>query len=674
MEYVDLNLHVTPGADGKFNVSAKTEDLGGLDTEMELPVQLEELAGFVFGVAESLREARVVGSEDSSEGVPSDPEARKAKIREFGARLYSSLIQGEIQSLLDKLGVLHGSPDTGIRIRLSMDLSRDGMKEVASLPWELITKEGSNVPLVLSKQTVLVRSLSVPQPTEPAPFEPPLRILVVSANPKDTQRLDLSEERERIQRTWGKLPGVRVEFAGPTYDSVREYLAGEDPHVVHFMGHGEFDAERGGTLLFEDENGNADFVGGDRLQILFSDETRLQLVFLNACKTAADRNSESLDPFAGVAASLIQIGVTAVVAMQFPISDDAAVKFSDTFYKHIAAGDPVDTAVAHARRALYGAKKTEWVTPVLFMRSKDGRIFDKKAAAAAPEPDAPPTVFLAATADSLRRHYRQIAAGLEADGIKVLDPIPEPYEATAHEAAVRAAVKSADLCVHLLGDRPGEAVEDDDQRTYPLEQLRIALESARSQLVLMPEQFDVDTIEDAKYREVLKSLAARSRDPNRMEFMKIGAPQMLDEVRLKIQKLKVHKPSLSAACIDLHSSDLAHATDLIDYLTQREVAPLMQPSTESTPTEVMDAFISNLKTAPLLLVVFGNAPREWVIGRLLWAQRQKLLKNLDTEICVFATGSDKAPDQLQFSDFKTVSGIGGLDPAEIDALIAAATQ
>lgn len=604
---------------------------------------------------------------------PPDPNQQKAQVRDFGARLYTSLIHGEVQSLLDKtLGGLQGRRDVGIRIRLSMDLSSAGMADVASLPWELIAKDGSSVPLVLSKQTVLVRSLSVPQPTEPAPFEPPLRILVISANPKNTRQLDLSEERRRIESTWGALAGVRVDFAGPTYDDVRAYLADEDPHVIHFMGHGEYDAERGGSLILEDSNGDADFVDGERLQILFGDEKRLRLVFLNACKTATDRSSESLDPFAGVAASLIKIGVTAVVAMQFPITDEAAINFSDTFYQRIVAGDPVDTAVAEARRRLYGNKQNEWVTPVLFMRSKDGFIFEK--VAAVPEPDAKTTVFLAATADSLRRYARQIASGLQADGIRVLDPIPEPYEAAEHEAAVREAAESADLCVHLLGDLPGEALAEDDGRTYPLEQLRIALESARSQLILMPEQFDVSAIEDPVYREVMQSLSARARDPQRLEFMKIGAQQMLDEVRLKVKKLKGTRAALSAACIDLHSSDLAQASDLIEYLNQREVGTLMQPSTESTPSAVMDAFIANLENSPLLLVVFGNAPRSWVIGRLEWANRQILTRSLPTRIGVYVTGPDKDPDQLRFANYKIVSGVGGLNANELDALINEVTE
>src|SRR2546423_1703969 len=64
--------------------------------------------------------------------------------------------------------------------------------------------------------------------------------------------------------------------------------------------------------------------------------------------------------------------------MQFSISDESAVEFARSFYEAIADGVPVDGAVAEARKALSLAstRSIEWGTPVLYMRSPDGRIFD----------------------------------------------------------------------------------------------------------------------------------------------------------------------------------------------------------------------------------------------------------------------------------------------------------
>jgi hypothetical protein len=69
--------------------------------------------------------------------------------------------------------------------------------------------------------------------------------------------------------------------------------------------------------------------------------------------------------------------VPAVLAMQFEISDDAACEFSEVFYTSLASGNPIESALGAARSALLNDRNfTEWATPVLFMRSTDGRLFD----------------------------------------------------------------------------------------------------------------------------------------------------------------------------------------------------------------------------------------------------------------------------------------------------------
>jgi CHAT domain-containing protein len=94
---------------------------------------------------------------------------------------------------------------------------------------------------------------------------------------------------------------------------------------------------------------------------------------LNACEAA---QTAPQDPLAGIATSLMEYGVPAVVAMQFAITDDGALTFADEFYTALADGYAVDAAVTQGRRALAADSDVEWGTPVLFMRVADGRLFD----------------------------------------------------------------------------------------------------------------------------------------------------------------------------------------------------------------------------------------------------------------------------------------------------------
>jgi len=84
-------------------------------------------------------------------------------------------------------------------------------------------------------------------------------------------------------------------------------------------------------------------------------------------------------------------GVPAVVAMQFAITDDAALTFADEFYGALAVGHDVDAAVTQARCTLAVDTGVEWGTPVLFMRQADGRLFDLPSTTRPPIPDQPPT-------------------------------------------------------------------------------------------------------------------------------------------------------------------------------------------------------------------------------------------------------------------------------------------
>jgi len=178
-----------------------------------------------------------------------------------------------------------------------------------------------------------------PQPEKPLEISPPLRILVVRAQPAGSRRLDLEQERARIEATWAKIPGVEVEFLPvATPKALGERLSHKPaPHVLHFMGHGGFDEKSGlGVLLLEDEQGQEAQVDGPRLATLLRRVPSLRLVVLNACETARLTEEKGVDPFGGVASALVMAGVPAVVAMQFPISDHAALTFAQRFYTLLA--------------------------------------------------------------------------------------------------------------------------------------------------------------------------------------------------------------------------------------------------------------------------------------------------------------------------------------------------
>ena len=316
--------------------------------------------------------------------------APRESAEELGGQLFAALFSGSVRSLFDwSLGRIHGT-DTGLRIKIHIDATDPSLAQLASLPWEFLYRRETRDWLNLSRYTPIVRYLDVPRPHTPLALDPPLRILVVLSEPVDCPRLDLPRERALIEGTWARLQSVEVEFlAAATAEGLGDRLAENPYHIVHYMGHGDFDERTGrGVLLMEDEAGQASPIDGPTLGILLRDLPTLRLVVLNACETARLTKERGLDPFAGVASSLVMAGIPAVVAMQFPISDGAAITFSRRFYTLLARGEAVDTAVAEGRRAVRMSRPDtlEWGTPVLFMRAADGVIFRVSGAGVEQEP------------------------------------------------------------------------------------------------------------------------------------------------------------------------------------------------------------------------------------------------------------------------------------------------
>ena len=257
-----------------------------------------------------------------------------------------------------------------------MDLSKT--PELVNLPWEYLYEPSQKRFLALSEDTPVVRYLELPDRIKPVPVKPPVRVLVVIASPKDKAPLDSAREFQKLKGALETLVQngmVEVDLLEkPTFKVLLKGLKRKPYHIFHFVGHGQFDDDcHEGLLLFEDEEGNGDPVSAQALGVLLRDEPSLRLAVLNACEGA---RVSSCDLFGGTAQTLIQQGIPAVIAMQAEISDESAQNFAETFYSALATGSAVDAALADVRKVIYGEGSVEWGTPVLYMRSADGRVFD----------------------------------------------------------------------------------------------------------------------------------------------------------------------------------------------------------------------------------------------------------------------------------------------------------
>ena len=117
----------------------------------------------------------------------------------------------------------------------------------------------------------------------------------------------------------------------------------------------------------------------DTIAQLIGRQNSLQLVVFNSCDGARTKLD---DPFASIATMLVQQGKSAVIAMQFEITDAAAKAFAEElYYCLIDRRYPIDAAVAEARIAMLDINQIEFATPVLFLRPGFVDLFNFKDAA-----------------------------------------------------------------------------------------------------------------------------------------------------------------------------------------------------------------------------------------------------------------------------------------------------
>ena len=359
--YLDFDLIIEKRG-GEYAACARSPDGEEASHSFVLPFEEFELKCLIMEMGQRRRGSRRLDN------------IQTGAARELGGKLFGAVFSGEMLNCFRRSQEAAERRKQGMRLRLRLE----DAPAIADLPWEfLLDTERDHFP-AQSHLTPLVRYIEMPQ-IRPLSAKLPLRVLVAVANPEGTEKLDIEGELFRLDEALqplikaGKIQ--KEELRNASFLKLQRLLRNERFHVFHFIGHGGFDSNRDeGMLMLEDERGREVRADAQRIGTLLRDHLSLRLAVLNACESA--RVSPE-DTFSGVATTLIRQGIPAVVAMQFEISDKAAVVFAEEFYTALTDGMPVDAALGEARKAIYFMPNDiEWGTPVLYMRSADGVLFD----------------------------------------------------------------------------------------------------------------------------------------------------------------------------------------------------------------------------------------------------------------------------------------------------------
>jgi formylglycine-generating enzyme required for sulfatase activity len=366
MDYLDFEIEIGTGSGRDYPVSVRTPE-GDARRTMRFP--FDELA--LDNRLKDLQIALLRSGGKRRKMLSAEEQA----VQDFGRDLFNALLADDVRTRYDLMRRRAQTEGRGLRVKLRI-LS----PELAALPWEFLYDSRQNEYVCLSRHTPLVRTLELTQPGQPLTVRPPLRVLGLIASPNDLPKLDVAREKGRIETALKDLLVDRLVelhwLAGQTWRDLQRAMRGGPWHVFHFIGHGKFDRNADeGVVALADDYGDTYHLRASQLALLLADHPTLRFALLNACEGA---QGGGRDIFSSTASILIGRGLPAALAMQYEITDRAAIEFARSFYEALADGLPVDAAVGEARKSirLAVANTVEWGTPVLYMRSPDGVLFD----------------------------------------------------------------------------------------------------------------------------------------------------------------------------------------------------------------------------------------------------------------------------------------------------------
>jgi len=179
-------------------------------------------------------------------------------------------------------------------------------------------------------------------------------------------------EGERVRAILEQDPLIQLDElwqAEASFSAVRAAFHSGAYDVVHYAGHAFFDPvdrARSGIRC----HGNVVLSGRE----LASLEKLPAVVFFNACESGRVRGEDTepladadrvddlqrLEMSVGLAEALLRAGVGNYIGTYWPVGDEAAKTFGETFYGAVVRGDTVGKALQDARKKLLDGKSRDW--------------------------------------------------------------------------------------------------------------------------------------------------------------------------------------------------------------------------------------------------------------------------------------------------------------------------
>lgn len=291
----------------------------------------------------------------------------------IGKRLADVLFAGNVREL-------YHNATNGKAAHISLCACDAGLK---AIPWEfLVWPDLKTAP---HEKRSICRLVEGTRSKPPAPLKlsSGIRIMLVVSQPVDQPAVEWIETMRQLQTQVAAYTPVvgdkKMEFRyceASEAALVRKEVQAFDPHIVHFIGHGQAKA-----LLFTKHLAKeSQPISASKVHsVLASKSTRL--IVLSACDTG--NVGTDIAPLVSIAEQVVQAGVPAVVAHQLPIALRSVHTFCGALYGELLREGNIDWAVNVGRIAMgvtFDNQKVaavEWGVPVLYRQPGCSQLFAK---------------------------------------------------------------------------------------------------------------------------------------------------------------------------------------------------------------------------------------------------------------------------------------------------------
>lgn len=294
----------------------------------------------------------------------------KSVFAEIGRHLLAVLRFGNVG---EQLKDLKANRNKGETFRVLLDIEPEELKV---LPWELLLDGPERLfQRTAGDSIVRVHDYGPTEATEIEPINWPMRLLVVIG--VDDSAIKADDEVQKIEdglRTVDRLVDVEI-LKYPTIDQLEKECKKFRPHVFHYVGHGGLTRAQDPCILLQRAGGGNDFWTAAQIENSLQTWKWIpRFAFINACRTAGSKAATAEDETVvwGINDAFHVLSVPAVLTMQADIRGNLAGEFAGVIYEKLAAGEPIDRAVAAARVKLRNATvaqdkdlKRDWATPTL---------------------------------------------------------------------------------------------------------------------------------------------------------------------------------------------------------------------------------------------------------------------------------------------------------------------